>query len=136
MPQRSQAENLLSGVFAPWVTDLHLRPVSFDETGARFVLPENARLVHVGGIICGQAAISAADTACVVTLSVLNGRFRICSTVDVSAQYIRPLPPGDVEIDIEVLSNGKRMAFARAQLRASGQSRIAVSANLSFAYLD
>ena len=100
------------------------------------MLPENRRLVHVGGVVCGQATASAADTASVVTLSALNGRFRICTTVDLTTHFIRPLPPGEIGIRVDVLSNGKRMAFTRAEMRANGEARVAVSATMAFSYLE
>ena len=131
-----QAEETLARVFAPWIVDLGLKPVGFDERGGDFVLPENPRLVHVGGVICGQATASAADTASVVTLAAQNGRFRICTTVDLTTHFIRPLRPGDVEVRVDVLQNGKRMAYPRVEMRAKGDSRVAVTATSAFAYLE
>lgn len=126
----------LKKYFAPWIIDLGLEPVGFDEAGGDFVLPENPRLVHGGGVVCGQATASAADTCAVVTLAALNGRFRMCTTVDLTAHFIRSLKPGPVEIRVEVLSNGKRMAYARAEMRQAGDRRVAVSATMAFAYLE
>lgn len=131
-----QANDLLKRIFAPWIVDLGLRAESFDDKGGTFVLPANPRLVHVGGVVCGQATASAADTVSVVTLAAMNGRFRICTTVDLTTHFIRPLPPGDVEIRCDVLSNGKRMAFVRAEQRAKGDARVAVSATMAFAYVE
>lgn len=131
-----QAEETLARVFAPWIVDLGLKPVAFDPGGGTFVLPRNDRLVHVGGVICGQATASAADTACVVTLAALNGRFRVCTTVDLTTHFIRPLKPGDVRIRVDVLSNGKRMAYARVEMSAEGETRVAVTATAAFAYLE
>lgn len=131
-----EVEELIGRIFAPWIVDLGLKPVAFDPGGGNFLLPENRRLVHVGGVICGQATASAADTASVVTLSALNGRFRICTTVDLTAHFIRPLPPGEIEIRVDVISNGKRMAFTRAEMRAKGEARAAVSATMAFSYLE
>lgn len=130
------AEELIGRIFAPWIVELGLRPIGFDAAGGDFLLPENRKLVHVGGVICGQATASAADTASVVTLSALNGRFRACTTVDLTTHFIRPLPPGAIAIRVEVLSNGKRMAFTRAEMRAKGDRRIAVSATMAFSYLE
>ena len=130
----ADAEEALERVFAPWIVELGLKPVGFDARGGDFVLPRNERLVHVGGIVCGQATASAADTACVVTLSALNGRFRICTTVDLTAHFIRPLKPGDIDIRVDVLSNGRRMAYARVEMRAKGDDRVAVPATAAFAY--
>jgi acyl-coenzyme A thioesterase PaaI-like protein len=130
------AQETLAKVFAPWIVDLKLEPVAFDPGGGTFVLPGNDRLVHVGGVICGQATASAADTACVVTLTALNGRFRICTTVDLTTHFIRPLKPGDVSIRVDILSNGKRMAYARVEMKAKGEEKVAVTATAAFAYLE
>lgn len=132
----AEAEDVLARVFAPWVTDLGLRPLGFDARGGDFVLPANPRLVHVGGVICGQATAAAADTASVVALSALNGRFRGCTTVDLTTHFIRPLKPGDVAMRVEVLSNGRRMAYTRVEMRAAGDERLAVTVTSTFAYLE
>ncbi|MDN2566579.1 hypothetical protein N1F89_10130 [Aquibium sp. A9E412] len=87
------ARRTLTDVFAPWIVDLGLEPLGFDAAGGDFLLPQNPRLVHVGGVICGQATASAADTCAVVTLAALNGRFRVCTTVDLTTHFIRPLKP-------------------------------------------
>jgi acyl-coenzyme A thioesterase PaaI-like protein len=128
-----QARDAMATIFAPWIVDLGMVPISFDGSGGTFLLPENQRIVHIGGVICGQATASAADTACVLTLAALNGRLRMCTTVDLTTHFIRPLKPGDVEIRVELLSNGKRMAYTRVEMRAKGDNRLAVTA---FAYLE
>lgn len=130
------AEKMLAEVFAPWVVDLGLKPLGFDDNGGRFVLPANDRLVHVGGVVCGQATGAAADTCAVVTLAAVNGRFRYCSTVDLTVKYMRPLPPGDAEIRVTVLSNGKRMAYVQADVAAGGSGKTAVTVLMTFAYLE
>ena len=131
-----EAEETLARVFAPWIVEMGLKPIGFDPRGGSFVLPENRALVHVGGVICGQATAAAADTCSVVALSALNGRFRICTTVDLTTHFIRPLKPGDVEIRVDVLSNGKRMAYTKVEMRAKGEEKIAVTATSAFAYLE
>ena len=75
-----QANDLLKRIFAPWIVDLGLSATGFDGHGGTFLLPANPRLVHVGGVVCGQATASAADTVSVVTHAAMNGRFRICTT--------------------------------------------------------
>lgn len=130
-----EAEHLMRTMFAPWVGELNLKALAFDATGGDFILPANPRIVHGGGVVCGQATASAADTVAVMALSALNGRFRLCTTVDLTTHFIRPLKPGDVDIRVDVLSNGKRMAYVRIEMRASDDSRIAVSATGAFAYM-
>jgi acyl-coenzyme A thioesterase PaaI-like protein len=132
----AEAEELLSRAFAPWVTALGLKPLSFDAAGGDFLMPANPRLVHVGGVVCGQATAAAADTCSVVAMSALNGRFRLCTTVDLTTHFIRPLPPGEVAIRVDLLSNGKRMAFTRVELRSAADKPVSVSATGVFAYLE
>lgn len=131
-----EAEETLEKVFAPWIVEMGLKPVGFDATGGDFLLPANPRLVHVGGVICGQATASAADTCAVVTLAAMAGRFRKCTTVDLATHFIRPLKPGDVEIRVEVLQNGRRMAYTRVEMRGADDPRAAVSAASAFVYLE
>lgn len=131
-----QARDYLTRFFAPWIVELGLEPRSFDESGGNFLLPENRRLVHGGGVICGQATASAADTCMVVALAVLNGRFRMCTTVDLSTHFIRALKPGAVDIRVDVLSNGRRMAYGRIDMRQAGDGRLAVTATTSIMYLE
>lgn len=131
-----EAEETLARVFAPWIVEMGLKPLAFDAAGGDFVLPQNEALVHVGGIICGQATAAAADTCAVVALAALNGRFRICTTVDLTTHFIRPLKPGDVDIRVDVLSNGKRMAYTKVEMRAKGETKVAVTATSAFAYLE
>lgn len=130
------SRKLLDEAFAPWVKELGLEPIAFDTSGGRFRMPRNPRLVHIGGVICGQSTAAAADTCAVVTLSALNGRFRVCTTVDLTTHFVRPLKPGDVDIRIDVLSNGKRMAYVKAEMCAAGDTRVAVAATMAFAYLE
>ncbi len=60
----------------------------------------------------------------------------MCTTVDLTTHFIRPLKPGEIDIRVDVLSNGRRMAYARVEMRAKGESRIAVTATAAFAYLE
>ena len=127
-------------IFAPWIRALGLRATTVEAGACRFILPESADLTRGGGqgggVVCGQAVSAAADTASVLTLSALNGRFRACTTVDLTAHFMRPLPEGDVEITIEALSNGRRMAVTRAEFRAAGSPKCAATVTCAFAYLE
>ena len=133
------ATRLLQEVFAPWVAEIGLEPLVFSDRQARFRLPENPRLALRGGpgqgVLCGQAVAAVADTAVVLALSGANGRFRVCTTVDLSVSFIRPLSgPAEVTVDIE--SNGRKMAVARVSLRAEGAEKAAALATATFMYLE
>lgn len=132
--------DLLEEVFAPWIQELNIQPVEITATGARFLIPESTRLVRGGGngpaVVCGQAVAAVADTASVLALSVLNGRFRNCTTVDLTTHFLRPMMLGDVEVTIEAMSNGRRMAVTRSEFRSAGSPKLGATATCAFAYLE
>lgn len=131
-----EARTLIDEVLAPWVKDLGLQLIAIDEGGADFRLPKNKALVHPGKVVCGQAIAAAADSAIVIALSAVNGRFRMCTTVDFTSHFIRPIPPGAVDMRVDVLSNGKRMAYSRVEFRAAGNEKLAATVISTFAYLE
>lgn len=130
------AADTLHSVFAPWIAALGIEALAADTGGGDFLLPENRNLVHAGGVICGQATASAADTCAVTAIAAANGRFRPCTTVDMTTHFIRPLKPGPVAIRVDILSNGRRMAYLRVEMRAKDDPRLAFTATGAYAYLD
>jgi len=136
----AEGQALLGEVFAPWVQDLGLKAAAFDDRGADFNMPGGTRFVRSGGtgggVICGQAVSAAADTASVVALAARNGRFRACTTVDLTVHFMRPLPDGEVDVRIDILSSGRRMAVTRAEFRVAGSDKMAASATCAFVYLE
>lgn len=131
-------------VFAPWVRDLALEPIAIEEAACVFRLPASPALTRAGGpgggVVCGQAVSAAADTAAVMTVLAQNGVMRPFTTIDMTAHFLRPLPEGEVEIRVELLSNGKRMASTRAEFRAAPADgppgKLAATVTCAFAYLD
>lgn len=134
-----QIEGLLAEYFAPWIQELGLTMTDRRPDGGTFFLPANEHLVRAvvggGGIVCGQAVAAAADTCSVLAMAAVNDRFRNCTTVDLSTHFMRPLANDGVEIDVEVLSSGRRMAVTRTTFRNPG-GKPAASATCAFAYLD
>jgi acyl-coenzyme A thioesterase PaaI-like protein len=58
----------LSDWFAPWVQALGLRVESFAAGEVTLRLPQNPELSRIGGMVCGQALMAAADTAMVLAI--------------------------------------------------------------------
>lgn len=135
----TEAQTFLDDVFAPWVKALGLHVSAVGDGSVHFRLPANPDLVRGGGpgggVVCGQAISAAADTASVVALGALNGTYRPCTTVELTAHFMRPLPDGDAELVVTALSNGRRMATTRTDFRAAG-GKLAASVTCVFAYLD
>lgn len=131
---------LLKEAFAPWVLAQNLTPVSFSKSQAVFTLPANDDLALRGGpgagLICGQAIASAADTATVIALAGANGRFRNCTTVDLSVNFLRPLPMGSTNITVNIESNGRKLATCRLVIQSDQSPKPAALATATFMYLE
>jgi acyl-coenzyme A thioesterase PaaI-like protein len=113
-----QANAVLADNFAPWVKALNLRVVSVDGPSATLILPFSEALVRVGGTVCGQALMSAADTAMVIAISSALGGFKPMATVSLNTSFMRPIANADIELKAQVLKPGKTLMFGDIQWRA------------------
>jgi uncharacterized protein (TIGR00369 family) len=114
------AQAILAGNFAPWVQALRLTVEAVDAEEATLRLPFDPGLVRVGGTICGQALMTAADTAMVIAISAALGSFRPMATVGQTISFMRPISDADVLVTARVLRLGRTMAFGEIAMRAAG----------------
>lgn len=116
------AQQVLAGVFAPWVQDLQLSveavhpPGSEGGAGATLRMKFSDRLCREGGIICGQALMSLADTAMVLAVAAAGGRYRPMTTVDQTSHFLKPASNGDILADARIVRMGRSMAFGQVML--------------------
>ena len=68
----------LSDWFAPWVQALGLRVERFETDEVVLRLPQTDQLSRIGGMVCGQALMAAADTAMVTFRSQGNPAHTAC----------------------------------------------------------
>ncbi len=115
-----QGGAILRDNFAPWVQALGLSVVAVGAQDATLRLPFDPQLVRVGGTVCGQALMTAADTAMVIALSAALGGFRPMATVGQTTTFMRPISGADVLVTARVLRLGKTLAFGEVELRADG----------------
>ena len=120
-----QAQEILRENFAPWVQALGLLVEACDASHARLRLPFNQSLVRVGGTICGQALMSAADTAMVIAICGSQGGFRPMATVSQNTSFMRAVAGADVEVVARVLKPGRTLVFGEVSMRAVGDERLA-----------
>ena len=109
----NEAQNLLTTVTAPWVQDLDIKVNSISDWKCKFTLSYSKKLVRAGDIICGQAIVSAADTAMIVAVISAIGEYQEITTVDISCKYLRPLLRGGGSVETEILKLGKRLVVGR-----------------------
>lgn len=109
--------------FAPWVQALQLRVESSEGSQVKLRLPQSDQLSRVGGMLCGQAMMAAADTAMVLALMQHFGEFRPCTTVQMNTSFLKPLSGQDGIITATVLRAGKSLAFGEIDIcGADGKS--------------
>ncbi len=128
-------KKLCDDVFAPMVQQLGIEPEEITKTGARFSVPAGDFVMRVGGVVCGQAVASIADTVGVMTLFAHNEEQRIMTTVDMTTHFLRPLVKGSLEVEVFILSNGRRMANVRIEIRQHGSEKLAGTTTCAYVYV-
>jgi uncharacterized protein (TIGR00369 family) len=128
-----EGQSILSSNFAPWVLALGLEVTACEGGEARLLLPKNDALARVGGTVCGQALMSAADTAMVIAISSALGGFKPMATVSQNTSFMRAISNADVEIVARVLKPGRSLVFGEVEMRAAGDDRLAAHVTTTYA---
>ena len=128
-------QSALAEYFAPWVQALGLKVEAFDADSVTLRLPRNAELSRVGGMLCGQAMMAAADTAMVLALINQFGQFRPCTTVQMNTSFLKPLSNQDALVQSRVLRAGKSLAFGEIDVRGAEDGKSASRASVTYALL-
>jgi uncharacterized protein (TIGR00369 family) len=135
MMEASTLQSALAEYFAPWVQDLGLRVENFDADSVTLRLPQSERLSRVGGMLCGQAMMAAADTAMVLALINQSGSFRPCTTVQMNTSFLKPLSNQDALVQARVLRAGKTLAFGEIDLCGADDGKSVCRASVTYALL-
>ena len=128
-------EAALQEYFAPWVQSLGLRVEAFEADSVTLRLPQSDALCRVGGMLCGQAMMGAADTAMVLALINQFGQFRPCTTVQMSSSFLKPLSNQDALVQARVVRAGKALAFGEIDIRGAQDGKSASRASTTYALL-
>lgn len=131
---------------APWVKDLNLSIESIEldppqaadsdwQPGAILRMPFSERLCRHGGIICGQALMSFADTAMVIALLAASRGFRPMTTVDQTTHFMRAVSSSDVLADALVVRLGRTMSFGRVTMVSAADRKPVGMVSSAFAML-
>jgi uncharacterized protein (TIGR00369 family) len=121
------ANAVLAQNFAPWVLASGIKVEAIGSQSARLRLPFSAELCRTGGMLCGQALITGADTAMVIALAAASGAFRPCTTVDLTISYMRPIAKVDALLEAKLMRLGKSLAFCVCEVGEAGGKPAAFS---------
>ena len=142
-----EARRVLGGVFADWVKDLNLSIEGIDydppadgpaewQPGAILRMPFSERLCRNGGMVCGQALMSFADTAMVLANLAANRAYRPMTTVDQTTHFMRAVMSSDVLADARVVRRGRTMSFGRVTLSSAADNKPVAMVSSAFAMLS
>lgn len=125
-----RAAHILRDKFAPWVQELRLTV----ERTAPLVLRLSNRpeLSRVGGIVCGQAIMAAADTAMVLAVSEALGDFTDMATVNMTTSFLAAAMGEDLLVTVEITRLGKSMAFGDARISGATSGTLCAHATLTY----
>ena len=131
----NEAQKLLTTVTAPWIQDLDLQVDSISDWRCKFTLNYSEKLVRAGDIICGQAIVSAADTAMIVAVISALGEYQEITTVDISCKYLRPLLQKGGSVETEILKLGRRLVVGRIIVTDIESDKLAAEISCTYARL-
>lgn len=114
------AQAILAENFAPWIQALGLVVEEVGAGDAVLRLPFDAALCRVGGTVCGQALMAAADTAMVIAIAASLGGFKPMTTVGQTISFMRPIAGQDTRVHAHVIKLGRTLAFGEIEMRAAG----------------
>ena len=128
-------QSALSDWFAPWVQALGLKVESFQTDAVVLRLPQNPALSRIGGMVCGQALMAAADTAMVLAIVTRLGNQRPMTTVQLNSSFLKPLANQDALVTARVLRAGKNLVFGEIDIVAAGDGKSVCRASTTYALL-
>lgn len=135
-----QLQALLDEVVAPWVADLGLRVRAATPGVVTLALPIVPRQMHVGGVLCGQAVMAAADTVMILAISSQLGGFKPMTTVQLQTSFLRPIPgsrtdaAGEAAVIGRVLRLGRNLVFGEIEVLGA-DGKLAGHATTTYALL-
>ena len=130
-PAATQA--LLGDIFAPWVQELNLQVDDIAPQSARLRMPFDTRLCRVGGMICGQALLTGADTAMVIAICAALGGFKPFTTVDLTVNYMRPIANEDALLTARIMRQGRTMIFCNTEITGADNGKLSAFSTGTYA---
>ncbi len=125
-----RAKDILAEKFAPWVQDLHLGIESANPIVLR--LANRAALTRVGGMLCGQALMAAADTAMVLAISEALGGFMDMATINMTCNFLAAVVGEDALIETQITRLGKSLAFGDVRIFGAGSGKLCMHSTLTY----
>ena len=108
---------------------------SFSDGEVTLRLPHSDQLSRVGGMLCGQAMMSAADTAMVLAIVTQLGDQRPMTTVQQNSSFLKPLSGQDARVTARVVRAGKNLVFGEIDIAGASDGRSVCRVSTTYALL-
>ncbi len=119
--------------FAPWVQALGLKVETFEVGAVTLRLPQSPELCRIGGMVCGQALMAAADTAMVLAVVTQLGNRQPMSTVQLNTSFLKPLVNQDALVTARVIRAGKSLVFGEIDITGAEDGKSVCRASTTYA---
>lgn len=130
---RDAAQDFLAGAFAPWVQALDLTVQEVDPSGrVVVVMPITDAIARMGGIVCGQALATLADTTMVLCTAAHFGSPRDVATTNLDTQFLTAGRGSHIRCSGRITRAGRALIFAQADLASLPDLRPVASASATF----
>lgn len=128
-------QTCLSDWFAPWVQALDLQVTHCAPGEATLRLPFSDHLSRIGGMVCGQALMAAADTAMVLAIVTQLGTRRPMTTVQLNTSFLKPLAGQDALVTARVVRAGKSLVFGEIDIVGASDHKSVCRTSTTYALL-
>ena len=126
------AQAFLKDNFAKWILDMGIEVIDMSDDGATLDIPVTPHIERVGGIVCGQALSSLADTAMVFAcFSAMDG-FKPVATTNLETRFLSGAKGERITCAARVIKQGRSLIFCEATLTAMPSARAVASASATF----
>jgi uncharacterized protein (TIGR00369 family) len=125
----------LADWFAPWVQALGLRVEGFEDGEVTLRLPQSDQLSRIGGMVCGQALMAAADTAMALAIATRLGTQRPMTTVQQNSSFLKPLSNQDALVTARIVRAGKSLVFGEIDISGADDGKSVCRVSTTYALL-
>ncbi|MFZ7093878.1 PaaI family thioesterase [Primorskyibacter sp. 2E233] len=132
MLDTDQAQRLLEENFADWVQALSPKVVQIGPEGAVLEIPVTPAIARVGGIVCGQALATLADTSMVFACAGRLGEFKPVATTNLETRFLSAARGDAVRCEARVIRAGRALIFAEAMLLSQPDGKPVAAASATF----
>lgn len=126
------AQRLFEENFADWVQALEPTVTEIGEDGAVLEIPVTPKIARVGGIVCGQALATLADTAMVFACAGRLGTFKPVATTNLETRFLSAARGETVRCEARVIRAGRALIFAEASLLSLPDRKPVAAASATF----